>query len=924
MSALRQNLTTALAWLRPRAQSVAARVASAQVVIRLALLAAAFGIAYRGQLEVEGGLNLSGGLFYFCVAAVLVMVAAFGFSWSTDANEDATSEGSQEGKLAEAVRPLWRRLIPQIGRYWLLFPALALAIAFRVYRLNTFPFGIFFDEAQNGLVAKRILDDSSFRPVFIAGYSQLPALFFYVFALAMRLFGVGIHTLRSVTTVSGLLTIPGMFFLGRELFNRRVGLLATFLLAAMRWHVNFSRIAFHGIFAPMLMVWAFYFLIRGLRGRSRWNFVVAGVLVGVGMQSYYAFMVVPIVLLLYVGHHVLFEARHRPAVAIMGTFAVGVVALAVYAPVLNYAIHNGEEFNRRIDTVSITKGKSPSQARELVLANSKTYALMFNAVGDTNPRHNLYREPMVDRFTGILLVLGVALSLSKLHRSSYFLMIVWMVALLQPGIWSIDPAQGYRTLMVTPAVALLAALPLALAWELAVRFRGGPHSDGPPSDDGGRGSGSPVLSRLLAFGRSLWPSTALRAITFLGIGLVLGVIGWKNYDIYFNKQAHDGLVWIHFSAGPTVVGNEIKRLRPENYQFFVSTTFVNEPTRIFLDGPDTTDIASFDVARQIPVHGTRPTDVFLDTLERQHFLRLKTLYPNGDFTEHRPPGSADPAAGDVVTYEAILDTDDVRSLMGINAVYTGADGQRLESQEGQIDADWTAGTPLALPFNATWSGFITMRDYGEYLLGLRIPGHARILLDGELFAEGDGIVESRAVLFQGPHQIDIEADVGEEGRVQLYWQRPAMASPEPVSGDDLFSSPLVYSGLRASYYNGTSFLGSPVLERLDPFIAFRYGGDLPVSGPFGVSWKGKLLAPTSGSYGIRLSTIGDGRLMIDGQQILTSAQQVTGTGKVSLEAGPHDIQVIFTNSIGSAQIFLSWQPPDGDWVDIPTQYFSLR
>jgi hypothetical protein len=151
-----------------------------------------------------------------------------------------------------------------------------------------------------------------------------------------------------------------------------------------------------------------------------------------------------------------------------------------------------------------------------------------------------------------------------------------------------------------------------------------------------------------------------------------------------------------------------------------------------------------------------------------------------------------------------------------------------------------------------------------------------------------------------------------------------MASPEPVSGDDLFSSPLVYSGLRASYYNGTSFLGSPVLERLDPFIAFRYGGDLPVSGPFGVSWKGKLLVPTSGSYGIRLSTIGDGRLMIDGQQILTSAQQVTGTGKVSLEAGAHDIEVIFTNSIGSAQIFLSWQPPDGDWVDIPTQYFSLR
>jgi hypothetical protein len=521
---------------------------------------------------------------------------------------------------------------------------------------------------------------------------------------------------------------------------------------------------------------------------------------------------------------------------------------------------------------------------------------------------------MVDRFTGILLVLGVALSLSKLHRSSYFLLIVWMVALLQPGIWSIDPDTMYRTLMVTPAVALLAALPLALAWELAVRVRDGPHSD-----DGGQDTGSPVFSRLLAFGRSRWPSTALRATTFLGIGLVLGLVGWKNYDTYFNKQAHDGLVWIHFSAGPTVVGNEINRLRPEDYQFFVSSTFVNEPTRIFLDGPDTSDITIFDVARQIPVQGSRPTAVFLDTLERQHFLRLQTLYPNGELTEHRPP-----AGGDTVVHEAILDTDDIQSLMGIRAVYAGTDGQRLERLESQIDADWTAGTPLAPPLKATWSGFITTRDYGEYLLGLRVPGHARILLDGELFAEGDGVIERRAVLFQGAHQIDIEAEVRESGPVQLYWQRPDKASPEPVTEDNLFSSPLVYWGLRASYYDGAGFQGLPVLERLDPFIAFRYGGDLPVSGPFSVRWKGKLLAPTSGSYGIRLSTIGDGRLMIDGSQILTSALQVTGTQEVSLQAGPHDIEVIFTNSIGSAQIFLSWRPPGSDWVDIPSQYFSVR
>ena len=803
MQLLDRVLAAVPRWPRTLARSVASRAARAEIVLRLALLAAAFGVAYRGQVMVEDARDLSGGLVYFCLAAVLVVAAGLRFPWPDDARADAAPGSGREGNPgAGAASPRWGRLRPWLGRYWLLFPALALATAFRVYRLDTFPFGTFFDEAQNGLVAKRMLDDSSYRPVFVTGFSQLPALFFYVFAGAMELFGSGIHTLRSVTTVASLLTLPGIFLLGSELFNRRTGLLATFLLAAMRWHVNFSRIAFHGIFAPLFMVWAFYFLVRGLRGHGRWNFVVAGILVGVGMQSYYAFMIVPLVILLYMGHHALIEARPHFVRPLLGTLVVGIVALAVYSPVLKFAIQNQNEFSQRLDTVSLTSNRSSSEARELVLANSKTYALMFNAVGDTNPRHNLYREPMVDRLTGILLALGVALSVSKLNRSSHFLLLVWLVALLQPGIWSIDPAQGYRALVVTPAVALLAALPLALAWGIAARLR-----DGPRPDEGERDTANDLLGRMLAFARTQRPSTALLGITFLAIALVLGQVGWKNYDTYFNKQARDPLVWIHFSAGPTVVGQEINRLRPDDYQFFISTTFINEPTRIFLNGPDTDDIAPFDVARQIPVRDPRPTTFFLDTLERSHFLRLKALYPDGEFTEHRPPGSHDPFGGDIVAHEAILDVDDIESLMGIRAVYTGADNQRLQRQESQIDADWSTGAPLTPPFKASWSGFITTSDYGEYVLGLRVPGQGRILLDGEPFAEGEGTLQRRALLSQGAHQLEVEADVRENGRVQLYWQPPDGTAVQPVPASDLFASQSVYWGLRASYYNGVEFEG---------------------------------------------------------------------------------------------------------------------
>ena len=75
---------------------------------------------------------------------------------------------------------------------------------------------------------------------------------------------------------------------------------------------------------------------------------------------------------------------------------------------------------------------------------------------------------------------------------------------------------------------------------------------------------------------------------------------------------------------------------------------------------------------------------------------------------------------------------------------------------------------------------------------------------------------------------------------------------------------------------------------------------------------------------MRLFTIGDGQVLVDGQSVLASTVSSTSEREVTLTEGPHDIEVLFSNSIGSAQIMLSWRPPGGEWAKIPSQYFSLR
>lgn len=47
------------------------------------------------------------------------------------------------------------------------------------------------------------------------------------------------------------------------------------------------------------MLMALYCLIRGLKGGGWWNFLVSGLILGVGLQGYYTFALVSVIFVLY-------------------------------------------------------------------------------------------------------------------------------------------------------------------------------------------------------------------------------------------------------------------------------------------------------------------------------------------------------------------------------------------------------------------------------------------------------------------------------------------------------------------------------------------------------------------------------------------------------------------------------------------------
>ena len=152
-----------------------------------------------------------------------------------------------------------------------------LLVAWRLYGLDWLPFGMWRDEARHGLLALRILNDPTYRPVYVPGVADIPALLFYLDAVPISLFGAHPWTVRFVPALAGALTPLALYWLVQPLFGRRVAVLSAVLMAASVWHAGLSRLGFAATLGPPLTILAIGLIWRALQpGASLQRYAQAG------------------------------------------------------------------------------------------------------------------------------------------------------------------------------------------------------------------------------------------------------------------------------------------------------------------------------------------------------------------------------------------------------------------------------------------------------------------------------------------------------------------------------------------------------------------------------------------------------------------------------------------------------------------------
>ena len=185
---------------------------------------------------------------------------------------------------------------------------------------------------------------------------------------------------------------------------------------------------------------------------------------------------------------------------------------------------------------------------------------------------------------------------------------------------------------------------------------------------------------------------------------------------------------------------------------------------------------------------------------------------------------------------------------------------------------------------------------------------------GTASAGGDGSAKVAPLYTVSPIQAISTEAAARHVSVTVADEPPVNMGPPAIPGYAL--SAAGQQGMLAQYFNNASWQGTPVVQRVEPYIDQNA---LPPAGvdsasTYSIRWSGTLTPKVSGSYVLSLTTHNRGTLYLNGTQLLTdggSFPAATVSTTVTLTAGTaYPIRVDYaTANMGLAE--LSWQPPAG-------------
>ncbi|MEX0932043.1 MAG: glycosyltransferase family 39 protein [Candidatus Saccharimonadales bacterium] len=343
-----------------------------------------------------------------------------------------------------------------------------LAAFFRFWQLGSIPYGLYADEAVNGLDALAA-SNGDIKPFYTANNGR-EGLFILLQGLSVFILGNTILALRLVPAIIGVLAVWATYLFVNETFSKRAAMLSAFMMASAPWAVTMSRLGFRAGFIVLLLPLLGWLVVKALKTKRPFYWAMSGIVLGFGFYTYISWRALPVALGLIAVFALIYN-RKKFIGSIKYMLIAGLTALIAILPLGIYTYQHPEEVLAVRSSVSFTNPELNEGQPLITLAhNIGETALMFNSAGDQNWRHNLAGEPMLNAFVGILFLLGLILSIRRIKDIRYFTLLAVFAAMLLPMVLTAEGIpHSLRAIGLMPVVYILAAIGLV---ELIFRWRG--------------------------------------------------------------------------------------------------------------------------------------------------------------------------------------------------------------------------------------------------------------------------------------------------------------------------------------------------------------------------------------------------------------------------------------------------------------------
>jgi len=407
------------------------------------------------------------------------------------------------------------------------------ALLSRVWNLTDFPDNIYPDEIMTGTVATQSYLNPTTSPpsVFstLWGGIDLPALWFWLVAVFLKLGGTSLAMLRLPAALFGASTVVPLYALLRQTWGRYAAIAGSMIMAFSVSNVHYSRLALNNIVTQFFWATCFFFVLRALRSRRLSDWTLAGLSAGLSEYFYYGTRLLPFILALFMAFLLALhwkQARQYWSgfLLLTGGYFVG------FGPLLVHFVQNPNLYLGRGASLLIWSPHIPIRFADFHETWKTLWPVLSQnllGISTHSSQDIIFYGPLLLPAEAALLVLGVALLMWHWRHPAAFLILASGLAVLIVGGAlvaypnSVPPLINHWT-PAFPAFYVALAVPVG-AWTTAEK------------------------SQVETGSRWMLPVT---------VGVALLVLGWCNLNFYFHR----------YYADPEILKSEAYKSAQRNYE----------------------------------------------------------------------------------------------------------------------------------------------------------------------------------------------------------------------------------------------------------------------------------------------------------------------------------------------------------------------